>query len=231
MPLTPACLAQSTMYTCSVPVLWLLPECSSLQVYSPLNELTSNEPVLSRNRRLTWEDATARLLEAGQIAPDEWPTSRAATKDAALWTFYKPFTGINVVRTALGAMPAVAAPAFLCDRQFKHACCDETPSAGHVRRAQSSCQTLTVHSSRQYCGGDDADVCLCPAGKRDGGQEAREDLARASSLEPSGQGDSVAYYSDDSGDKRSGSFPFNLGWVHSSESSGVLFRSSRDRDD
>ena len=44
-----------------------------------------------------------RLLEAGQIAPDEWPTSRAATKDAALWTFYKPFTGIDVLRTAIGA--------------------------------------------------------------------------------------------------------------------------------
>ncbi len=61
-------------------------------------------------RRLTWEDATARLLEAGQIAPDEWPTSRAATKDAALWTFYKPFTGIDILRTAIGAqMPAQAA--------------------------------------------------------------------------------------------------------------------------
>ena len=60
-------------------------------------------PCAHEYRRLTWEDATARLLEAGQVAPDEWPTTRAATKDAALWTFYKPFTGIDILRTALGA--------------------------------------------------------------------------------------------------------------------------------
>ena len=66
------------------------------------------------HRRLTWEDATTRLLEASQIAPEEWPTSRAATKDAALWTFYKPFTGIDVLRTAIGVlMPAQAAVTLL----------------------------------------------------------------------------------------------------------------------
>ena len=66
------------------------------------------------------------------------------------------------------------------------------------------------------------------SGKRAGGQEAREDLARATSMEPSGQSDSDAGYAEDGSDRRKGSFPLSLGWAHSSESSGVLFRSSRD---
>lgn len=56
-----------------------------------------------RCRRLTWEDATDRLLQAAEISAEEWPTGFRAAKDTALWRFYRPFTGLEALQQVLGA--------------------------------------------------------------------------------------------------------------------------------
>ena len=92
---------------------------------------------------MTWEDATSRLLEAGQIAADEWPASRAAAKDAALWTFYKPFTGIDILRNALGAELSGVLPTVTCESLLRAVC------------SQVTCVALEQTQLAQP-------LCLCP---------------------------------------------------------------------
>jgi hypothetical protein len=44
-------------------------------------------------RRLGWEAATERCLDAASIGESEWPTSRTAAQDSLLWGTYNMFTG------------------------------------------------------------------------------------------------------------------------------------------
>ena len=44
-------------------------------------------------RRLGWEAATERCLDAGSIGEDEWPTRLSAAQEAVLWGTYNTFTG------------------------------------------------------------------------------------------------------------------------------------------
>jgi hypothetical protein len=53
-------------------------------------------------RRLTWEAATDRFLDASAIHESEWPSTAAAAKDVAIWNFYRLFAGMEKLRLALG---------------------------------------------------------------------------------------------------------------------------------
>lgn len=62
-------------------------------------------------RRLTWESATQRLLEAATIRADEWPSTTEKVADLGIWNFYRPFAWIEILSRVSEARHA---PAYYC---------------------------------------------------------------------------------------------------------------------
>ncbi|KAK9845807.1 hypothetical protein WJX81_002889 [Elliptochloris bilobata] len=54
-------------------------------------------------RRLGWEAATERCLDAASIGEHEWPTRLSGAQEALLWGTYNTFTGLEPVRLAVCA--------------------------------------------------------------------------------------------------------------------------------
>ena len=57
-------------------------------------------------RRLGWEAATERCLDAASIGEDEWPTRMSAAQESLLWGTYNTFTGARASHCLEARKPA-----------------------------------------------------------------------------------------------------------------------------
>lgn len=60
---------------------------------------------LEEQRRLTWEDATERFLDATELTKSERPKGMQAFVDDMFWKAHNALTGVEAVRVAVGAPP------------------------------------------------------------------------------------------------------------------------------